>query len=166
MHKPHKNLYRFGKYHHGHYRKAPSVLKLINIHSHTPKTHGFLFSSQRISKNLILCCDNYPCCSPMAHLHNHHQPFTEDTQRIIMRQQRNKKPFREPLKTCTESAVIVALTLHIERHQTGRERCPGHLFRKRKLQNALASVSPNIHVAKLGVLRLLRCCIFGELVER
>lgn len=95
----------FGKHHHGHNLKAPQLTETDKYTlSHTLKTHGFLFSSQRISKSLNLCCDNYPCSSPMEHLHNHHQPFTEDTQRIIMRQQRNKEHSREPLKT--QAAVV------------------------------------------------------------
>lgn len=100
-HKPHEAP------HLGH--KAPQLVQ-PDTHTHW-KTCGFLFSSQRISKSLILGSDNYPCCSLMAHLHNHHQLFTEDTQRIIMRQQRNKKHLREPLKTGTERAVTAAWRL-------------------------------------------------------
>lgn len=75
----------------------------LHGHKHPKRTFGFLSSGSGISKS----CDNYPCCSPMAHLHNHHQPFTEDTQRLIMRQQRDKEHFRMPLRTRSAREVIV-----------------------------------------------------------
>lgn len=108
--------------------QCPQTQRHTHVH-----TLGFLFDSQRISKKLIRCCDNYPCCSLMAHLHNHHQPFTEDTQRIIMRQQRNKRHLGEPLKSCTVRAHTVSWFGH-RMSPNSEGRCSGDHT------NALANV--------------------------
>lgn len=170
MHKPHKALHRFGKHYHGHNLKAPNLPKLVNIHSCT-HWRPMVFSSavKRISKSLIHCCDNYPCCSPMEHLHNHHQPFTEDTQRIIMRQQRNKKHFRGPLKTGTERAVIVAWYCAQDATKQ-EERCSDRLFRGgKKSQKCFGRCVPKYSccITRRSLLRLLYSWrVGGEVSQR
>lgn len=151
--------------------KPANLPKLTKTHSRVrtcsqaPKTRGFLFSSQRISKSPNLCCDNYPCCSPTEHLHNHHQPFTEDTQRIIMRQQRNKRHFGKPLKT--RAAAVASYCARNTSKQ--EERCSDRLFRKGKNHKSTpAKMSPRCLccVTPYSLHRLLRWFIRGSLVKR
>lgn len=92
-----------GMQHHDYDHTFSFPTKWKTTQSHPKRTYGFLSGGLGTSKS----CDNYPCCSPMVHLHNHHQPFTEDTQRLIMRQQRDKEHFRTPLRTRSARGVIV-----------------------------------------------------------
>lgn len=81
---------------------------LPSMHMHTKEPMVSSSAVREFQKASISAVIITSAALRRRHLHNHHQPFTEDTQRIIMRQQRNKRHFGEPLKSRPAAAAAAA----------------------------------------------------------
>lgn len=68
----------------------------------------------------ILGCDNYPCCSPLPHLHNQHQSFTVEAQRNITRQKKKQWTFQMPAQGSCISPILLVPNTNVLNSQTSQ----------------------------------------------